>query len=48
MTGLDPGIHTDLQQAEALLPEPLIGIMDCRIKPGNDAERECANGSAVA
>jgi hypothetical protein len=35
MPGLDPGIHDEFQPGNGLNC-PSIGLMDCRVKPGND------------
>jgi hypothetical protein len=48
MAGLDPGIHEAEQQSAALRQCSLRVIMDCRVKPGNDAEREARNHYAFA
>jgi hypothetical protein len=38
MPGLDPGIHDELQHNWPYLKSTLWdGIMDCRVKPGNDS-----------
>src|SRR3989304_9122694 len=36
MPGLDPGIHSGVQQASILRTASRLGFMDCRVKPGND------------
>jgi hypothetical protein len=39
MPGLDPGIHEAAQLGRTVLMGPLLLIMDCRVKPGNDVVR---------
>jgi hypothetical protein len=39
MLGLDPGIHEAEQPTEPYGCHSQHFIMDCRVKPGNDAER---------
>jgi hypothetical protein len=36
MRGLDPRIHDEVQARKVVLPLPRKGLMDCRVKPGND------------
>ena len=36
MRGLDPRIHEEAQPARPLRLCMLSGLMDCRVKPGND------------
>jgi hypothetical protein len=36
-TGLDPVVHADVQQSKHRMLMRL-SYMDCRVKPGNDAE----------
>jgi hypothetical protein len=38
MPGLDPGIHEARRQAQPYDLRSLPFIMDCRVKPGNDAQ----------
>jgi hypothetical protein len=35
--GLDPRIHDEVQARKVVLPLPCKGLMDCRVKPGNDS-----------
>ena len=37
MRGLDPRIHDETQLGGVLRPSVLHGLMDCRVKPGNDS-----------
>jgi len=37
MRGLDPRIHDETQYGTSLQPSLLQGLMDCRVKPGNDS-----------
>jgi hypothetical protein len=37
MRGLDPRIHDEVQARKVVLPLPCKGLMDCRVKPGNDS-----------
>jgi hypothetical protein len=39
MRGLDPRIHEELQRPTSLPPTSWGGLMDCRVKPGNDSLR---------
>jgi hypothetical protein len=39
MRGLDPRIHDELQHMQGLRPCTLNGLMDCRVKSGNDQLR---------
>jgi hypothetical protein len=41
MRGLDPRIHDESQPRKFLRQSPRHGLMDCRVKPGNDKERLC-------
>jgi hypothetical protein len=36
MPGLDPGIHDERPRLEAFHLSVSRGLMDCRVKPGND------------
>jgi len=36
MRGLDPRIHDEVQRAKSVLLYLRNGLMDCRVKPGND------------
>ena len=48
MPGLDPGIHDEVQQTIDLQFCLRHGIMECRVKPGNDSvEMTCATSSFV-
>jgi hypothetical protein len=44
----DPGIHEAAQREQYYGLRPQRVIMDCRVKPGNDAERAERNGLARA
>jgi hypothetical protein len=46
MPGLDPGIHDAVRRIPTLRLYALKGIMDCRVKPGNDDGEERASGKA--
>src|SRR5674536_228391 len=49
MPGLDPGIHDEAHLAKTYeRPPPLIGIMDCRVKPGNDDRELRSEGRKIA
>jgi hypothetical protein len=37
MRGLDPRIHDETQHGKVLRSSMLHGLMDCRVKPGNDS-----------
>ena len=37
MRGLDPRIHDEAQIQNSCDPDRLRGLMDCRVKPGNDS-----------
>ena len=39
MRGLDPRIHDELPRGMTLRPSLLNGLMDCRVKPGNDSAK---------
>jgi hypothetical protein len=39
MAGLDPAIHDEGQHVTFVRINVLRGLMDCRLKAGNDAER---------
>jgi hypothetical protein len=41
MPGFDPGIHTDAQRKIDLRFCPWLGIMDRRVKPGDDGSGRC-------
>ena len=38
---LDPRIHDEAQRTRALRSCMRRGLMDCRVKPGNDSGRSC-------
>ena len=44
MRGLDPRIHDEAQIQNSCDSDRLRGLMDCRVKPGNDSEE--ADGAA--
>ena len=49
MPELDPGIHEAVSQEQTYRSGPQTFIMDCRVKPGNDAVRwATGNGDAIA
>ena len=49
MRGLDPRIHDEAQTQNSCDPDRLRGLMDCRVKPGNDSgEADGAAGSSGA
>ena len=49
MRGLDPRIHDEAQIQNSCDPDRLRGLMDCRVKPGNDSgEADGAAGSSGA